>query len=171
MVSVSRPIHKPPTFVSSEPSTGSPLYEVRNSAIHGNGVFALVPIAEGTRILEYVGERISKAESLRRREENNFFVFTVTDTVDIDGAVPYNPARFVNHGCTPNCEAHMEDGRIWIVAIRDIEAGEELTFNYGYDLQDYEDHPCCCGSPGCIGFMVAEEHFDDVRRKEARKGS
>ena len=149
--------------------TQTDLYEVRTSTIHGTGVFARVDIAAETRVLEYVGERLSKEESLRRREANNFFVFTVTDEFDIDGAVDWNPARFINHSCAPNCEAQEEDEHIWIIALRKLNAGEELTFNYGYDLQDYEEHLCCCGAEECIGFMVAEEHFEDVRRKEARR--
>jgi len=141
------------------------VYEVRPSHIHGTGVFARANISAETRVIEYIGERISKDESLRRREAGNFFVFIVTEEFDIDGAVDWNPARFINHSCEPNCEARQEDDRIWIIALRDIQAGEELTFNYGYDLQDYEEHPCVCGAPNCIGYMVAEEHFEDVRRK------
>lgn len=141
------------------------LYEVKPSGIHGMGIFARVDVPAETRILEYVGERISKKESLRRRKANNFFVFTVTNKFDIDGAVDWNPARFINHSCAPNCEARMEEERIWIYAVRELRAGEELTFNYGYDLQDYEEHPCRCGAPECLGFMVAQEHFRHVRRK------
>ena len=142
------------------------LYEVKPSGIHGRGIFARADIPAETRILEYVGERISKKESLRRRKENNFFVFVVTNKFDLDGAVDWNPARFINHSCAPNCEARMEEERIWIYAVRELRAGEELTFNYGYDLQDYEEHPCRCGAPECLGFMVAEEHFKHVRRKK-----
>ncbi|HEY0548052.1 MAG TPA: SET domain-containing protein-lysine N-methyltransferase [Verrucomicrobiae bacterium] len=142
------------------------LYEVKPSGIHGMGIFARVDIPAETRILEYVGERINKKESLRRRKENNFFVFVVTNKFDLDGAVDWNPARFINHSCAPNCEARMEEERIWIYAVRALRAGEELTFNYGYDLQDYEEHPCRCGAPECLGFMVAEEHFRHVRRKK-----
>ena len=149
----------------------SELYEVKPSRIHGRGVFARRNIAADMRVIEYVGERISKDESLRRRRAGNFFVFIVTDEFDIDGAVDWNPARFINHSCAPNCEARQEDGRIWIIAKRDIKAGEELSFNYGYDLQDYEDHPCRCGAPDCIGYMVAEEHFEDVARKRRRADS
>src|SRR6266498_681425 len=115
------------------------LYEVRASAIHGQGVFARVHIPAETRVIEYVGERVSKDESLRRRKEGNFFVFIVTDKFDIDGDVSWNPARLINHSCRPNCEARMEEERIWIITLRDVFAGEELVFNYGYDLQDYED--------------------------------
>ena len=150
----------------SEPTVQNELFEVKASLIHGTGVFARVAIAAETPILEYVGERLGKDESWRRRQANNFFIFTVTDDIDIDGAVDWNPARFINHSCGPNCEARMEDERIWIFALRDIAAGEELSFNYGYDLEDYGEHPCRCGSSQCIGFMVAEEYFDEVRRKQ-----
>jgi uncharacterized protein len=81
--------------------------------------------------------------------------------------VPWNPARFINHSCMPNCEASIEDGRIWITALRDIEPGDELTFNYGYDLDDYKGYPCRCGTSECVGFIVAEEFFDHVRRQRA----
>jgi len=144
------------------------LFEVGLSKIHGTGVFARAQIAKGTKVLEYVGERLTKEESWRRRQEGNFFIFTVTDDFDIDGAMDWNPARFINHSCAPNCEAQEEDERIWIIALRDLTAGEELTFNYGYDLQDYEEHPCRCGAPQCVGFMVAEEHAMEVRRKAGR---
>ena len=138
------------------------------SLIHGRGLFAARQIAAGTRVIEYVGERISKTESLRRCEGNNVYIFALDDEFDVDGDVPGNPARFINHSCAPNCEAELDDGRIWIVARRDIREGEEITFNYGYDLEDYQEHPCGCGVPECVGFMVAEELFPLVRRKEAR---
>jgi SET domain-containing protein len=153
----------------TDATTQSILFEVGPSRIHGTGVFARVDIPEGTRVIEYVGERLDKDESLRRRQENNFFIFTVTDDFDIDGSVEWNPARFINHSCAPNCEAQEEDEHIWIIALRDIKTGEELSFNYGYDLQDYEEHPCRCGAPQCLGFMVAEEHFADVRRLEKKR--
>jgi uncharacterized protein len=143
-------------------------WEVKPSGIHGKGLFARKTIPSETRVIEYVGERVSKEESLRRRQDGNFFVFIVNDHFDIDGLVDWNPARFINHSCDPNCEARHEEDSIWIYARRDIPAGVELTFNYGYDLQDFEDHPCQCGAANCIGYMVAEEHFDDVRRKLGR---
>ncbi len=134
------------------------------SPVHGIGGFARTDLAPGTRILEYVGERITKSESLRRCELNNQYIFALDTVHDLDGDVPWNPARFLNHSCAPNCEAELADGRIWIVALRNIRGGEELTFNYGYDLEDYTDHPCRCGAAGCVGYIVAEEFFDHVRR-------
>ena len=82
--------------------------------------------------------------------------------VRLDGKVDWNPARLLNHSCSPTCEAEEDDERIWIVALRDIKAGEEITFNYNYDLQDYQEHPCRCGAPNCVGYIVAEEFFNAI---------
>ncbi len=139
------------------------LIEFKPSPIHGLGGFARKSIPAGTRLLEYTGLRISKAESLRRCEANNQFIFALTDEVDLDGNVAWNPARFLNHSCAPNCDAELQADRIWIVARRNIRAGEEITFNYGFDLEDFKDYPCRCGAPGCVGYMVAEEFFDRLR--------
>jgi SET domain-containing protein len=138
------------------------LVRFKGSPIHGTGGFAKTAIRKGTRIVEYIGERISKGESLRRCEQNNQYIFTLNDEQNLDGNVAWNPARFINHSCAPNCEAEREKDGIWIVATRDIGAGEEITFNYGYDLEDYKDYPCRCGSPQCVGYIVAEEFFEHV---------
>jgi SET domain-containing protein len=139
----------------------------KDSPIHGTGGFAKTPIRKGTRIVEYLGERISKGESLLRCERNNGFIFTLNDEQDLDGNVAWNPARFINHSCAPNCEAEKDDDRIWIIATRDVRAGEEITFNYGYDLEDYKDYLCHCGSPQCVGYIVAEEFFEHVLGRKA----
>jgi len=146
---------------------GTELLTFRGSAIHGAGGFANRDIPNGMRIIEYLGERISKQESLRRCEQNNEYIFRLNEQEDLDGHVTWNPARLLNHSCAPNCEAQLQDGRIWILAIRDIAAGEEITFNYGYDLEDFQRYPCNCGSPDCVGFMVAEELFGYVRGRGA----
>ena len=140
-----------------------------SSPIHGTGGFARVDIPAGTRVIEYVGEIISKQESLERCERSNEYIFAIDEERDLDGNVEWNPARFLNHSCEPNCEARLIDGRIWLVAIRDLRAGEELTFNYSYDLTDYREHPCHCGANKCVGYIVAEELFEHVRRRGIRK--
>ncbi len=145
-------------------SQQSQLLDLKASGIHGTGAFAAHSIAEGTRIIEYVGEIIDKQESLKRCESNNEYIFSLDDQHDLDGNTPQNPARFINHSCAPNCEAVVEEGRIWIVATRDIADGEELTFNYGFDLEDYRNYPCRCGAADCVGYMVAEEFFDHIRK-------
>jgi SET domain-containing protein len=141
----------------------------RPSPIHGLGGFAKAPIGKGRRIVEYVGERISASESFRRCQANNECIFALNSEQHLDGSVPWNPARLINHSCTPNCEAEVEDGRVWIVAAGDIKPGEEITFNYGYDLVDYRDYPCRCGSPNCVGYIVAEEFFEHVRGREGKR--
>lgn len=142
---------------------GNEFLEVRQSTIHGTGGYARRDIPAGTMIVEYVGERISKAESNRRCEAENEYIFTIDEVWDLDGKVPWNPARFINHSCAPNCEAEWDESRIFINALRDIKQGEELFFNYNYDLEDYKEHPCRCGTPACVGYIVAEEHFEFVR--------
>ena len=149
------------------PLAETELVRFQGSAIHGTGGFSKTAIRSATRIIEYLGERITKGESLQRCEQNNAFIFTLNDQQDLDCNVAWNPARFINHSCAPNCEAELDDDRIWIVATRDIRAGEELTFNYGYDLESYRDYPCQCGSPQCVGYMVAEEFFTHVIRQRA----
>ena len=143
------------------------LIQFRHSRIHGTGGYARQAIPAGTRVIEYLGERITKAESLIQCEADNVYIFDIGDEFDLNGNVDWNPARFLNHGCAPNCEAELDEGRIWIVALRDIAAGEELTFNYGYGLEDHREHPCRCGATTCVGFIVAEEFFDQLRQTTA----
>jgi|SRR5579859_7225384 len=139
----------------------------RESAIHGTGGFAAIDIPAGARVIEYVGRKIDKQESLRQCEQGNPYIFSITDEYDLDGNVDWNPARLLNHSCTPNCAAEEVDERIWIVASRDIKAGEEITFNYNFDLEAYQEHPCQCGSTDCVGYIVAEEFFPTVRLRPA----
>jgi SET domain-containing protein len=170
------------------------LLEIRDSLLHGCGVFARQLIPAGTRLLEYTGERITKLEADRRCEAGNVYIIGLDETWDIDGAVGENPARFINHSCEPNCEAVIEEevtlqlgaeepklpgdlsckgltsrSHIWVDTIRDLVAGEEVTFNYGYDLADYLTHPCRCGQPTCVGYIVAAEFFPQLRRKSRKR--
>jgi len=139
--------------------------EVRNSPLHGLGVFATEHIPKGTRIIEYLGERVSHAEADRRYDDkdendNHTFLFIVDARTVIDAGVDGNAARFVNHGCDPNCESVIEKRRVFIEAIRDIAPGEELT--YDYQIQREPDDPpdvdavfaCRCGAPNCRGSML-----------------
>ena len=151
--------------MDQNPSMSSPVATVAfaPSRIHGTGGFATVDFIKGTRVIEYAGERIDKTESINRCETGNQCIFHLDEQMDLDGNVSWNPARFLNHSCSPNCDAELIEGRIWIVARRDIAVGEELTFNYSYDLTDFREHPCRCGSSACAGFIVAEDLFDHVR--------
>jgi len=151
-----------------------PLYEVRKSPVHGNGVFALRPIGAGERIIEYKGERISWDHATERASDrggpvNHTFYFSLADGRVIDGGRRGNDARWINHACEPNCEAYEEDGRVYIHALRDIEQGEELNYNYAL-IYDERHTPalkrlfaCRCGTPGCSGTMLAP------KRRSARR--
>lgn len=149
--------------------------EVRGSEIHGRGVYATTFIPKAQRIIEYVGERVDKKESERRGNalhakslktgDAAVYIFTLSKKYDIDGNVPWNTARLINHSCKPNCEAWIEGRRIFVHSLRDIQAGEELSFDYGFDVECYEDHPCRCGAPDCIGYIVSRSQWPELRKK------
>jgi SET domain-containing protein len=141
------------------------LFDLRSSPIHGRGAFATRRIRKGRRIVEYTGERISNAEADRRYNDDamdnpHTFLFTVGPDTVIDGAVGGNEARFINHSCEPNCEAVIEDGRIFIEALGNISLGQELTFDYqlereGHWRKDFaERYACRCGTAGCRGTLL-----------------
>lgn len=156
--------------------------EVRDSGIHGRGVYATRHISKEERIIEYIGEIVDKDESDKRgtrQHEHSLetgdaavYIFTVNKKYDLDGNVPWNTARLINHSCDPNCEAWIEGSRIFIHAMRDIEEGEELSFDYGFDIDCFEDHPCRCGKPQCIGYIVSREQWPQLeeRLKGSKKG-
>lgn len=156
-------------------TTADPLYLVKESPIHGRGVFARLAIPAGTRIVEYTGERISSDESTRRAQAgggpvNHTFFFSLADGMLIDGGSGGNDARWINHACEPNCEALEEDGKVFIHALQDIEAGEELNYNYAL-IYEARHTPaikrafaCHCGAPSCTGLMLAPKRR---RRKTA----
>jgi hypothetical protein len=160
--------------------TTSELIEVRRSNVHGLGVFAAKRIPKGTRIIEYVGERVSHDEADRRYEEkdandSHTFLFIVDSKTVIDAGVDGNDARFFNHSCDPNCESTVAKRRVYIEALRDIEAGAELT--YDYQIQREDDDPdniddvfaCRCGFPQCRGTMLWPTERKAKRKKPKKK--
>jgi len=157
-----------------------PLFEVRHSPVHGLGAFALRRIRKGTRIVEYLGERVSHEEADRRYESKDAndahtFLFIVDSRTVIDAGVDGNEARFLNHSCNPNCESVIEKRRVYIEAVRTIEPGEELT--YDYQIQREEDDPpdieevfaCRCGFAQCRGTMLWPPDPPKHRRRRKTK--
>ena len=157
-------LHRPDSFEETRTCAMAAAYRVGTSSIHGVGLFAERDISAGEVILEYSGERISKDQSIQRCSEGNPFIFDLDDQFDLDGNVESNPARFANHSCSPNCAVEHTEGRLLVVAQRAIAAGEELTYNYGYDLEDYREHPCNCGADACVGFILAAEFHELAKR-------
>ena len=152
---------------------------VRNSNVHGRGVFATRRIEKGERIIEYLGERVSHDEADRRyesKEENDShtFLFIVDSETVIDAGTAGNDARFFNHSCDPNCESVVEKRRVFIEALRSIEPGEEMT----YDYQIYRDHDdpenidevfaCRCGFANCRGTMLWPPEPKKKKKKRSK---
>jgi uncharacterized protein len=141
------------------------MIRVRRSRLHGRGVFALRRIRKGTRVIEYLGDRVSHGEADNRYnhkpvEDNHTFLFIVSRSTVIDGGANGNDARYINHSCDPNCESLIEDRRVFIEAIRTIQPGDELTYDYqiGRDKEDPANvdliYACRCGARNCRGSML-----------------
>ncbi len=149
---------------------------VKRSKLHGNGIFASRAIPEGTTILEYKGKRLTPDEADALHPTNpddpfHTFFFAISNGKVIDGGQRGNDARWINHSCTPNCEAqeNQTGSRVYIVALRDIKKGEELFYDYGLVLDEKitktlkAQYGCLCGSPDCRGTMLA------LPKKKAKK--
>lgn len=152
---------------------------MRRSDVHGNGVFAVQDLAEGETLIEYKGEVISWKEALRRHphdptQPNHTFYFHIDDGRVIDGNVKGNDARWINHSCEPNCEADEVDGRVYIKALRNIAAGEELNYDYGLIIDEpytpklLSEFPCWCGSEQCRGTLLTPKDEDEEKKKKKK---
>ncbi len=146
---------------------------VRRSPIHGNGVFAATDLPAGKSLVEYRGKLLTHADADDRysdnRETGHTFLFILNDHYVVDANVDGNAARWINHSCAPNCEPVLEESkngdpkkdRLFIATRRPVKAGEELTYDYGIELEDSDSRrikalwKCRCGSPKCTGTMLS----------------
>jgi len=154
--------------------------QMRRSPVHGNGVFAAQDLAAGETLIEYKGEVIDWPEALRRHphdpsQPNHTFYFHVDEEHVIDGGVKGNIARWINHSCDPNCEADEQQGRIFIKALRDIQAGQELNYDYGLIIDEDEytpellaEFPCWCGAEACRGTLLSPREDDEGKKKKKK---
>ena len=154
--------------------------QTRRSGVHGKGVFALQDIAEGETVIEYVGEVISWDEAQDRhphdpQDPNHTFYFHVNEDRVIDALHGGNSSRWINHSCDANCEADEENDRIFIKAIRNIKAGEELNYDYGliidepYTKKLKAEYPCWCGSANCRGTLLSPKERKDTPKTPKQK--
>ncbi|MFB6246168.1 MAG: SET domain-containing protein [Candidatus Pacearchaeota archaeon] len=155
--------------------------ELKKSGIHNKGLFAKKFIPKGTEVIEYTGRKITKRESdeiyekqLEKHkndpEVGSVYIFELNKKYDIDGNVPGNIAKYINHSCDPNCETEIVDNKkIVVTALRNIQPGEEITYNYGYDIDNFEDHPCYCGTERCMGYIADEKLWPKLRKKLKEK--
>jgi hypothetical protein len=144
--------------------------DFKKSSIHNVGAYAKRDIRKGTRIIEYIGRPLTKRRAAKELVDGNGYVFTINKHFDIDGGVPWNPARYINHGCAANAESEVEEDRVWISAIKSIKKGEEVVYNYNYDLVDAFENPCNCGAQKCLGYMVGDEYWPKLRKMIAKRG-
>ncbi|MES2685558.1 MAG: SET domain-containing protein-lysine N-methyltransferase [Pseudomonadota bacterium] len=173
----------PSSSPSSAPSAGPASapgrrIQTRTSGVHGKGVFAVQDLAEGETLIEYIGEIINWKEALRRhphdpKDANHTFYFHIDKNHVIDAKYGGNSSRWINHSCKPNCEADEQDGRVFIKALRNIPAGQELFYDYGliidapYTKKLLAEYPCWCGAKNCRGTLLAPK--DDEPGKKSRK--
>lgn len=174
------------TQVLSAASTPSPSpasaagrrIQTRTSGVHGKGVFAVQDLAEGETLIEYIGEVINWKEALRRhphdpKDANHTFYFHIDEDHVIDAKYGGNSSRWINHSCKPNCEADEQDGRVFIKALRNIPAGQELFYDYGliidapYTKKLLAEYPCWCGAKHCRSTLLAPK--DDEPGKKSKK--
>ncbi|MDR2173219.1 MAG: SET domain-containing protein-lysine N-methyltransferase [Burkholderiales bacterium] len=156
------------------------LYRVRNSRIHGRGVFAACEIKKGTSVIEYKGDRMTWDEALELPPSDpdnptHTFFFELSDGNVIDGGSGNNAARWINHSCSPNCESFEdENDRVWIQAIRDISKGEELSYDYKLSVdgklkkKELEDYICHCGSEKCRGYLIKFKKKKKDKKKDKK---
>ena len=142
----------------------------KKSKIHNVGAYAVRDIRKGTRIIEYIGQAITKKKAAKELQDGNGYVFTINKFFDIDGSVQWNPARYINHGCAANAESDIIKDRVWIIATRTIRKGEEVLYNYNYDLVDAFDNPCRCGAENCVGYIVGDDFWPKLRRLIKKRG-
>jgi uncharacterized protein len=155
--------------MSQYDATAAPPFEIRGSPMHGLGAFATHRIPAGTRLVEYAGERLALAAAEARYPDvpgavhPHTFLFAIDDEWVVDAGVGGNDARWINHSCDPNCDAVVDDGRIWIETIRAVVPGEELAYDYGLTLAERHTpaakrrYPCHCGAATCRGTMLAKK--------------
>lgn len=153
------------------------MWKIKKSKVHGIGIIATKNIQKNTKIIQYIGDKISKKEGdkrsaerikkyLNKKNEGSVYIFELNKKFDIDGSPMYNKARFINHSCEPNCEVDIIKNEIWITSIKNIKKDQELNYDYGYpfDKDDYKDHICKCGSKKCIGYIISQDDWPKYKK-------
>jgi SET domain-containing protein len=147
------------------------LYKIKKSNIDkkGRGLYATKDIKEGTRIIDYIGKIITKKQtedSLKFDNAKPIYLFNLNKKYDMDGDVSWNTARLINHSCSNNSDYNGTGLKLWVMAIRDIKKGEEITADYGFGYdEEYKQFPCKCGYKNCCGYIVRSESRWRINKK------
>ena len=149
------------------------LYKIQKSKIDNKGLYASQDIRKGTKIIQYKGKIITTKQSDNNPKFDNnkaIYLFNLNKRYDLDGDFKFNTARLINHSCDPNCEVLGEGLKLWIYAMKNINKGDELSYDYGFTFdKDFRQFPCKCGSKNCIGYIVREGSRWRVRKIKRKK--
>ena len=147
-------------------------YFRKKSGINNLGLFAGRDIKKGEKVIEYKGRKFTHKqveEDDRFDNSKAIYLFTLNERYVLDGDTKTNTAKYINHSCDPNCEVDIIKGKIWIIAIKDIKKGDELSYDYGFGYDaDFRQFPCKCGSKNCCGYIVRDDQRWRINRKYAK---
>tara|TARA_E500000081_G_scaffold105677_1_gene107256 strand:- start:1255 stop:1731 length:477 start_codon:yes stop_codon:yes gene_type:complete len=147
-------------------------YFRKKSGINNLGLFAKSDINKGEKVIEYKGRKFTHKqveENDRFDNSKAIYLFTLNERYVLDGDTKINTAKYINHSCDPNCEVDIIKGKIWIIAIKDIKKGDELSYDYGFGYDaDFRQFPCKCGSKNCCGYIVRDDQRWRINRKYAK---
>ena len=147
-------------------------YFRKKSGINNLGLFAKGDINKGEKVIEYKGRKFTHKqveENDRFDNSKAIYLFTLNERYVLDGDTKTNTAKYINHSCDPNCEVDIIKGKIWIIAIKDIKKGDELSYDYGFGYDaDFRQFPCKCGSKNCCGYIVRDDQRWRINRKFAK---
>ena len=147
-------------------------YFRKKSGINNLGLFAKSDIKKGEKVIEYKGRKLTHKqveENDRFDNSKAIYLFTLNERYVLDGDTKTNTAKYINHSCDPNCEVDIIKGKIWIIAIKDIKKGDELSYDYGFGYdKDFRQFPCKCGSKNCCGYIVRDDQRWRINRKFAK---
>ena len=147
-------------------------YFRKKSGINNLGLFAKSDINKGEKVIEYRGRKFTHKqveENDRFDNSKAIYLFTLNERYVLDGDTKTNTAKYINHSCDPNCEVDIIKGKIWIIAIKDIKKGDELSYDYGFGYDaDFRQFPCKCGSKNCCGYIVRDDQRWRINRKYAK---
>ena len=146
------------------------IFKIKKSKIDKDGLYANCDIRKGTKIIEYKGKIISvKKSEISTKFDNSkaIYLFNINSRFDLDGDFKFNTARLINHSCDPNCEVFGSGMKVWVYAMKNIQKGEELSYDYGFNYdEDYKNYPCKCGTKKCVGFIVREGSRWRIKKKK-----
>jgi SET domain-containing protein len=147
------------------------LVSMRNSKIHGIGVYANVRIAPGRVLARYEGKILTAAGVKRELSGGNPYLLELPDGTVLDGSTGRGPGRFFNHSCDPSARFEYREGVPLIASTRAIERGEEITIDYGFDPTEITRFPCACRKPSCVGYIVGWPYHAMVRQLYGSAGN